>query len=53
MHQYTTNNIYHPTFKDFTERIEEFFHHTFPNKARSWTDRLTDNFRIMGKKATA
>lgn len=53
MHEHTTNNLYHPTFKDFTEKIEGFFQHTFPKKARSWTDRLTDNFRIMGKKATA
>jgi len=53
MHQHTTNNVYHPTFKDFTERIEEFFYCTFPKKARSWTDRLTDNFRILGKKVTA
>jgi transposase len=53
MHEHTTNNLYHPTFKDFTERIEEFLHHIFPKKARSWTDRLTDNFRIMGKKVTA
>jgi len=53
MHEHTTNNVYHPTFKDFTERIEEFFYRTFPKKASNWTDRLTDNFRIMGKKATA
>lgn len=52
MHEHTTNNLYHPTFKDFTEKIEAFFQHTFSNKARSWTDRLTDNFRIMGRKAT-
>ena len=50
MHEYTTNNIYHSSFKQFSEKIWEFFHHTFPQKAQSWTDRLTDNFRIMGSK---
>ncbi len=53
MHEHTTNNIYHPTFNDFTEKIEEFLKVTFPKKARYWTDRLTDNFRIMGKIANA
>lgn len=48
MHEHTTNNIYHPSFKDFTEKIFGFLNHTFQEKARSWTDRLTDNFRIMG-----
>ena len=53
MHEYTTNNIYHPSFKQFSEKIWEFFNHTFPQKAQSWTDRLTDNFRIMGSKSHA
>lgn len=53
MHEHTTNNLYHTTFRDFTEKIEEFLYDTFPKKARDWTDRLTDNFRIMGKKAAA
>jgi transposase len=53
MHEHTTNNVYHSTFKDFTERIEEFFYCTFPKKARCWTDRLTDNFRLLGKKVAA
>jgi transposase len=53
MHEHTTNNIYHPSFKDFTEKIRNFFNHTFPKKALGWTDRLTDNFRIIGAKATA
>jgi transposase len=48
MHEHTTNNIYHPSFKDFTEKIFGFLNHTFQEKALSWTDRLTDNFRIMG-----
>lgn len=50
MHEHTTNNQYHPSFKHFTEKIAEFFDHTFPQKAKAWTDRLTDNFRIMGAK---
>jgi len=50
MHEHTTNNLYHPSFKHFTEKIWEFLDHTFPQKAKSWTDRLTDNFRIMGNK---
>jgi len=53
MHEHTTNNTYHATFNDFTEKINEFLQVTFPKKARYWTDRLTDNFRIMGKIATA
>lgn len=48
MHEHTTNNIYHPTFKSFTEKIREFLNHTFAQKAQTWTDRLTDNFRIIG-----
>lgn len=48
MHEHTTNNIYHPIFKAFTEKIKEFFEVTFPKNALAWTDRLTDNFRIVG-----
>jgi transposase len=48
MHEYTTNNRYHAHFKDFTEAIRTFFDVTFPKNARQWTDRLTDNFRILG-----
>lgn len=53
MHEHTTNNIYHPTFKSFTERIFTFLDQTFPANAHSWIDRLTDNFRIMGTKLPA
>jgi transposase len=49
MHEHTTNNAYHPTFKAFTENIRLFFDVTFPKNALAWTDRLTDNFRIMGE----
>lgn len=48
MHEHTTNNTYHASFKDFTEKIFGFLNHTFREKALSWTDRLTDNFRIVG-----
>jgi transposase len=47
MHEHTTNNAYHPTFNAFTEKIRHFFDHTFPQNARQWTDRLTDNFRLL------
>lgn len=47
MYEHTTNNIYHASFKDFTEKIEEFLNLTFPNGARYWVDRLTDNFRVL------
>jgi transposase len=53
MHEHTTNNRYHPHFKDFTEAIRHFFDVTFPNNALAWTDRLTDNFRILGANAYA
>jgi transposase len=49
MHEHTTNNRYYATFKDFTEAIRHFFNVSFPKNALAWTDRLTDNFRIMGK----
>jgi hypothetical protein len=52
MHEHTTNNIYHPTFKQFTEKIHDFFDNTFPIKAQTWIDRLTDNFRVIGSKST-
>ena len=45
MHENTVNNAYSPTFKIFTETIRGFFADTFPQNARLWTDRLTDNFR--------
>lgn len=48
MHEHTTNNRYHATFKQYTEAIRTFFDVTFPQKSREWTDRLTDNFRIIG-----
>lgn len=48
MHEHTTNNRYHATFKQYTEAIRHFFDVTFPENARKWTDRLTDNFRIIG-----
>jgi transposase len=48
MHEHTTNNRYHAHFKDFTEAIRTFFDVTFPKNAQAWTDRLTDNFRILG-----
>jgi transposase len=47
MHEHTTQNLYHPTFKKFTGSIRNFFDVTFPKNAQSWTDRLTDNFRIL------
>ena len=47
MHEHTTNNVHHPTFKAFTESIRTFFDKTFPQKSRQWVDRLTDNFRVM------
>ena len=50
MHEHTTNNRYYPTFKHFTEKIWYFLDRTFPLHAKTWTDRLTDNFRIMGTK---
>ena len=53
MHEHTTNNIYHPNFKAFTEKIREFFEVIFPKNALAWTDRLTDNFRIMGTNKLA
>lgn len=48
MHEHTTNNRYHATFKQYTEAIRHFFDVTFPQKSQLWTDRLTDNFRIIG-----
>jgi transposase len=44
LHEHTANNIYSPTFKTFTEKILDFFNHTFPQKSQLWVDRLTDNF---------
>jgi transposase len=53
MHEHTNNNAYHPTFKAFTEKIRHFFDHTFPQNAPAWTDRLTDNFRILATTSYA
>ena len=40
-------NHYYAHFKDFTEAIRGFFSTTFPKNATRWTDRLTDNFRVL------
>jgi transposase len=47
MHEHVTDNHYYPTFKQFTEAIFTFLSVTFPNNARLWTDRLSDNFRPL------
>ena len=47
MHEHTTNNQYHRTYKDFTEKINEFFDKTFPENAKHWIERLSDNFRVL------
>ena len=47
MHEHTTNNQYHPNFKAFREKLQRFFDETIPQNAHHWTDRLTDNFRVM------
>jgi len=48
MHEHTTNNQYHATFKLFTEAIRNFTKVTFKENAKNWTDRLNDNFGIIG-----
>jgi transposase len=47
MHEHVTNNRYYSTFKQFTEAILHFLNVTFPQNARLWTDRLSDNFRPL------
>lgn len=47
MHEHVTNNRYYRTFREFADAIDHFFTVTFPAKARTWIDRLTDNFRPL------
>jgi transposase len=47
MHEHCTYNHHYAHFKDFTEAIRKFLTETFPKNAKQWTDRLTDNFRII------
>lgn len=47
MREQVMYNRYYAHFKDFTEAIRGFFSTTFPKNAIAWTDRLTDNFRVM------
>ncbi len=47
MREHVMYNRYYAHFKDFTEAIRGFFSTTFPQNATRWTDRLTDNFRVM------
>jgi transposase len=47
MHEHCTYNRHYAHFKDFTEAIRQFFAETFPKNAKQWTDRLTDNFRVI------
>lgn len=44
MHEHVTNNRYYPTFKAFADAVLTFLTKTFPEKARLWIDRLSDNF---------
>ncbi len=52
MHEHTTNNQYHATFKDFTESIRNFFNKTVPEQGKKWIDRLNDNFRLIQSPLT-
>ena len=47
MREHVMYNRYYAHFNDFTEAIRGFFSTTFPQNAHAWTDRLTDNFRVM------
>jgi transposase len=53
MREHVMYNRYYAHFKDFTEAIRGFFNVTFPKNARAWTDRLTDNFRVMNSPLLA
>lgn len=53
MHEHTTNNRYYKTFKEFSEKITEFFTHIFPQNAKNWVDTLTDNFQVVGSNSPA
>jgi transposase len=44
MHEHVTNNRYYPTFKAFADAVLGFLNKTFPENARLWIDRLSDNF---------
>ncbi len=44
MHEHVTNNIYYPTFAAFSNALDHFFNVTFKENARTFIDRLTDNF---------
>ena len=43
MHEHVTNNRYYPTFKAFADAVLGFLTKTFPEKARLWIVRLSDN----------
>ena len=47
MHENVTNNRYYPNFNAFVKAVLGFFNLTFPQKAQSWVDRISDNFRIV------
>lgn len=47
MHENVTDNRYYPTFNDFVKAILGFLNTTFPQKARLWVERLSDNFKIL------
>jgi transposase len=53
MHEHTVNNVFSPTFKIFTEKVDTFFGEIFPNNAHLWVDRLTDNFTPRYSPLTA
>jgi len=53
MREHVMYNRYYAHFKDFTEAIRGFFSTTFPQNATRWTERLTDNFRVMNSPLLA
>jgi len=49
MNEYTRNNVFFASAKDFREAIRTFFNVTWPSIAQSMIDRINDNFRVLGK----
>ena len=53
MNEYVRDNKVFESVADFTKSILGFFHNTWPRIAPSMTNRINDNFQILGKASSS
>lgn len=53
MNEFTRNNRFFETAKEFKKAISDFFLVTWPKISRSMVDRINDNFQILNKASSS